>query len=239
MLEGQLRVDIDETAGHHKVLGNPFGIGAFKGLDLVLGDPVEFLARNVVVDLGGTIAVWAVGTTEIRRIRHPCGALFPGSAAEVASVGTGAVELAGAALGPIAEAAALTVAFTARAVAKRLTIAITKAGPCVAITTRTVAEGLTIAITKTRPRIPITTRTITERLTIAITKTRPRIPITTRTITERLTIAITKTRTRVAFTARTVAEGLTIAITKTRPRIPITTRTITERLTIAITKTRT
>ena len=76
VLEGQLRVDVDEAAGHHQVLGDPICALAFKGLDLVLRDPVEFLARNVVVDLRGTLAVRAVGAAQITRVRNTRGTVF-------------------------------------------------------------------------------------------------------------------------------------------------------------------
>ncbi|GAA4041202.1 hypothetical protein GCM10023063_28770 [Arthrobacter methylotrophus] len=253
VLERQLRVDIDEPTRHDKVFGNPIGVGAFKGLDLVLGNPVELLAGNVVVDFRRTLAVRAVGAAQIRRVRNPRGTLFPRSAAEATSFGTGAIELAGAALRTVSEAAALTVTLTMGPVTKRLTVAITKARARIPVTTRTITKRLTItitlttrpvtkrltvAITKARARIPITTRTITKRLTVAITKARARIPITTRTITKRLTVAITKARARIPITTRTITKRLTVAITKARARIPITTRTITKRLTVAITKAR-
>ncbi|MGO4585986.1 hypothetical protein AB4Z38_19210 [Arthrobacter sp. 2RAF6] len=204
----------------------------------MLRDPVELLARNVVVDLRGTLAVRAVGAAQIRRVRNPRGTIFPGSAAEATSLGAWAIKLAGTALGAVAEATALSVALAARTVAERLAVTVTK-GLAV-----TVAKGLAVAIT-------LTARTITKRLTIAITKTRARIPITTRTITKTtaltvaswLTIPITKRLTvTITLTARTITKRLTIA--KTRARIPITTRTITKTtaltvaswLTIPITK---
>ncbi|MFB9714829.1 hypothetical protein [Arthrobacter methylotrophus] len=196
------------------MFGNPIGVGAFKGLDLVLGNPVELLAGNVVVDFRRTLAVRAVGAAQIRRVRNPRGTLFPRSAAEATSFGTGAIELAGAALRTVSEAAALTVTLTMGPVTKRLTVAITKARARIPVTTRTITKRLTITIT-------LTTRPVTKRLTVAITKARARIPITTRTITKRLTVAITKARARIPITTRT--------ITKT------TALTIASRLTITIT----
>jgi hypothetical protein len=139
MLKGQLRVDIDEAAGHDEVLGNPFAIRAFKGLDLVLGDPVQLLARDIVVDLRRALTVRAVGAAKIRRVRDPCRTLFPRSAAEAASLGTRAIELAGAALGAVTVTAALTIALTPRTITERLTITVTKARTSIPVTTRTVA----------------------------------------------------------------------------------------------------
>ncbi|MCX2748037.1 hypothetical protein OOZ51_09415, partial [Arthrobacter sp. MI7-26] len=196
------------------MLGNPFGICAFKGLDLVLGDPVELLARNVVVDLGGTLAVRAVGAAQIRRVRNPCGTLFPGSAAEATSLGTRAIELAGTALRAIAEAAALSVAFTARAIAERLAVTVAKARTRVAFTTRTITIRLAIAVTKAAALTVAGWLTIAERLAIAIAKARAGIALTARTVTIRLAIAVTKARTRIAFTTRTVTIRLAIAVTK-------------------------
>ncbi|WP_234760074.1 hypothetical protein [Arthrobacter alkaliphilus] len=92
----------------------------------MLGDPVELLARDVVVDLRGTLAVRAVGAAQVRGVGNARGALFPGST-EAASFPTWAIELAGTAFGAVTKAAALTVALAPRAVTKRLTVTITKA----------------------------------------------------------------------------------------------------------------
>ena len=51
VLEGQLRLVVDQAAGHHQVAGHPLGAVVLEGLDLVLRGAVQFLARNVVVDL--------------------------------------------------------------------------------------------------------------------------------------------------------------------------------------------
>ncbi|WP_231497251.1 hypothetical protein [Arthrobacter sp. MA-N2] len=217
------------------MLGNPIGVGAFKGLDLVLGNPVELLTGNVVVDLRRTLTVRAVGAAQIRRVRNPRGTLFPRSAAEATSFGTGAIELAGAALRTVAEAAALTVTLTMGPVTKRFAVAVAEVRARIPITTWTITKGFAVTIA-------LTTRTVAKRLTITIAEARTRIPITTRTITKRLTITIAlTTRTvakrltiTIALTTRTVAKRLTITITKARTRIPITTRTITKRLTITI-----
>ncbi|WP_284983800.1 hypothetical protein, partial [Arthrobacter sp. efr-133-TYG-118] len=143
------------------MLGDPIGIGPFKGLDLVLRDPVELLARNIVVDLRGTLAVRAVGATQIRGVRNPRGTIFPGSAAEATSLGAWAIEFTGTALGAVTEATALSVAFAARTVAERLTVTIAEARARIPITTRTVAERLTVTIAKRfAVTIALTARTI-------------------------------------------------------------------------------
>ena len=51
VLEGKLRFVVDEAPGHHEVAGHPFGAVVFEGLDLVLRGAVQFLARDVLVDL--------------------------------------------------------------------------------------------------------------------------------------------------------------------------------------------
>ncbi|GAP61515.1 hypothetical protein AHiyo1_52240, partial [Arthrobacter sp. Hiyo1] len=152
----------------------------------MLGDPVELLACNVVVDLRGTLAVRAVGAAQIRRVGNPGGTLFPGSAAEATSLGTWAIELAGTSLGAVAEATAFSVAFAARTVTERLPITVTVAA-------RTITKRLPITVTETRARIPITTRTVTKRLPLAVTK--------------RLPITLTETRARIPITTRTVTKG--------------------------------
>ncbi|WP_253190677.1 hypothetical protein [Arthrobacter sp. SRS-W-1-2016] len=205
----------------------------------MLRDPVEFLARDVVVDLGGTLAVRAVGAAQIRRVRNPRGTFFPGSAAEAASLGTWAIELAGTALRAVAEATTLSVAFAARTVTEGLAVTITERLPVtitkrlpVTITERlpvTITERLPVTITETRARIPITTRTITKRLTIPVTEGLT-IPVTeglTIPVTEGLTIPVT-------VAARPITKRLTIPVTETRARISITTRTITKATALTI-----
>ncbi|WP_284751717.1 hypothetical protein, partial [Arthrobacter sp. efr-133-R2A-120] len=147
------------------MLGDPIDIGAFKGLDLVLRDPIELLARNVVVDLRGTLAVRAVGAAQVRGIRNPCGTLFPGSTAEAVSLSTWAIELAGTALGAVTEATALSVAFATRTITKRLTITIT-------LTARALTKGFAVPVTEaTALSVAFATRTVTKRLTVAIALT--------------------------------------------------------------------
>ncbi|MDQ0031940.1 hypothetical protein, partial [Arthrobacter bambusae] len=145
------------------MFGNPIGIRALKGLDLVLGGPVKLLARNVVVDLRRTLAVRAVGAAQIRGVRNPGGTILPRSAAEAAPLGTWTIELAGTALGAIAEAAPLPIAFTARTITERfaITITVAEAWTRIAFTARTITErfAITITVAEAWTRIAFTART--------------------------------------------------------------------------------
>ena len=51
VLEGQLRFVVNQASGHHEVAGHPLGAVVLEGLDLVLRGAVQFLARNIVVNL--------------------------------------------------------------------------------------------------------------------------------------------------------------------------------------------
>ena len=70
MLEGQFGLVIDEPAGHHQVTCNPLGAVGFERLDFVLGGPVKFLTRDIVVDLGRTFAIGTVRAAQVTRIRY-------------------------------------------------------------------------------------------------------------------------------------------------------------------------
>ncbi|WP_235835698.1 MULTISPECIES: hypothetical protein [Arthrobacter] len=215
------------------MLGNPVTIGALKGLDLVLGDAVQLLARNVVVDLRRPLTVGAVRAAQVRRVRYTVRTLCP-RAAKAAPLGTGSIELTRAALGAFTEAPALPFTFTARAITKRfpVTVAI---GLTVAITVaRTLAISFTVTVTETATlAIALATRTITKRLPITITEVPTlAIALTARTITKRLPITITE-RLTVAIT-EVPALPFALATRAITKRFPIT---ITERLTIAITVT--
>lgn len=51
VLEGKLRLVVDQAPGHYEVAGHPLGAVVLERLDLVLRGAVKFLARDVVVDL--------------------------------------------------------------------------------------------------------------------------------------------------------------------------------------------
>ncbi|MCU1531216.1 MAG: hypothetical protein JWO49_787 [Arthrobacter sp.] len=241
MLESELWLVVNQAPGHHQVACNPLGAVVFERLDLVLRCAVQFLARDVLVDLGRTLPVGAVGTAEIPGVRYAHRTVFFAVAAKLAWAGVAAVKTPGrtilavgeglpvvaAAEGltiPIATKAATLTTFTRRTVTKGLTITIaTKAATLTTFTRRTVTKGLTITIATTTKRltIPITRRTVTKRLTITIATTTERltIPITGRTLTKRLTITIaTKAATLTTFTRRTVTKRLTITIVVGRSR---------------------
>ncbi|WP_374152916.1 hypothetical protein [Pseudarthrobacter sp. WHRI 8279] len=209
--------------------GNPFRALCFERLDLVLGGAVEFLTRDVLIDLRRPLPVRTVRAAEVTDVGFANGAVFLPVPAE----GTGTcvpaaratIEIAGCTVlavttaGPLAafsegppvfsttETAAVPFAITARTITKRLLVPIT--------------IGLTIAITE---RLPLTTTT--ERLTVTVAEW---LPLTT---TETAAVAL-------AITARTITKGLlvpitiglTIAITE---RLPLTTTT--ERLTVTVTE---
>ncbi|UUL75844.1 hypothetical protein NG819_17315 [Pseudarthrobacter sp. Fe7] len=250
MLEGKFRLIIDEPAGHHQVAGNPLCALGFEGLDLVLRGAVQFLARNVLVDLGRAFPVRPVGAAEVCGVRHADRTVLLAIAAKAARAGAAAtglgagviaVETARCPVLPVTErpavlatagtatkTTAVTLTITARTVAERLTITITKlATVAFTVAARTVAERLTITITKLATvAFTVAARTVAERLAV--------------TITERLTLATAGTATKttavtLTITARTVAERLTITKLATVP-FTVAARTITERLTITITK---
>ncbi|WP_285242451.1 hypothetical protein, partial [Pseudarthrobacter sp. fls2-241-R2A-127] len=194
---------------------HPLSALRLKGLDLVVGGAVQFLARDVLIDFRRTFAVRPVGAAEIGRVRHADGALIlavtaktAGAGAATAGLGTGicTIETAWRPVLPVSEGLAVVAAETA-------TISIT-------VTTRTITERLPVTVTAgttTEPptvTLTITTRTITKRLPITITK---RLPIP---VTEGFPVTVT---------AGTTTEPPTVTLT-------ITTRTITKRLPITITK---
>ncbi|WP_423184268.1 hypothetical protein [Arthrobacter sp. NyZ413] len=223
MLERQLRVNIDESTGHDEVLGNPVTIGALKGLDLVLGDTVQLLARNVVVDLRRPLTIGAVRASQVRRVRYTVRTLCP-RAAKAAPLGTGSIEPTRPAVGAFTEAPALTVALATGAITKRLPITIT--------------IGFTVTVTK---RLPITitvTRTLTIRFTVTVTETATfTIALTARTITKRLPITITEAPTlTIALTARTITKRLPITVTEGLTVTITVTRTLTIRFTVTVTE---
>ncbi|MEV7456962.1 hypothetical protein, partial [Pseudarthrobacter oxydans] len=249
MLEGEFRFFIDEPAGHHKVAGDPFRALCFKRFDLVLGGAVEFLARDVLVDLRGPLPVRTVRAAEVADVGFADGTVF----LAVPAKGTGTcISPAGATI-ETARCAVLAVAAasTVAAVTERLPVLSPAETATVtfAVTTRTVTEGLPVPIAI---RLAVT---VTKWLAVAVAKW---LALTTTAeglaITVAKWLALTTTETTTipfAVTTRTITEGLLVtiairlAITVTE-RLPLTTtetttipfaiatRTITEGLLVTI-----
>ncbi|XTR52047.1 hypothetical protein ACOM2C_00040 [Pseudarthrobacter sp. So.54] len=92
VLERQLRLVINQAASHHEVAGHPLGTVVLKGPDLVLGGAVQFLARDVVINLRGPLAIGTVGTAEIPGVRHSYRAVLRAVATELARAGLATVK---------------------------------------------------------------------------------------------------------------------------------------------------
>ena len=84
MLEREFRFFVDEAPGHDQVARNPLCTLGFEGLDLVLGGAVQFLARDVLVDLGRTLTVGTVGAAQVAGVRDAGGTVLGTVAAELA-----------------------------------------------------------------------------------------------------------------------------------------------------------
>ncbi|WP_285250983.1 hypothetical protein, partial [Pseudarthrobacter sp. fls2-241-R2A-168] len=244
MLEGQLRLVVDQPAGHHQVAGDPFGAVGLKRFDLVLGGAVKFLARDIVVDLGGPFPVRAVGAAEVAHVGYAGGAFFLPVAAESAGAGVAALSATGTAVKAARCAAfflTVTAVGTVTPVAKRLAVlsSTETAAFTFTIAARTIPKRTVLPIAV---RLPVTVTkglavTVTERLSLATNETtavalaltprtipkRTVLPIARFTIavTERLTVAVTE---RLALTA-TKASAVTFALTA---------RTIPKRLLVAV-----
>jgi ribosomal 50S subunit-recycling heat shock protein len=239
MLEGQLRLDVDQATGHDQVLRHPACALLFEGLDLMPGGAVKFLTRDILIDLGRTFAVRAVGAANVLRVGNPGRALFPG-------VGTVIVE-------------GTTLATTLGTVAKRLTLAtvVAERTTLLAITTRPIkvpratlraaTEGLTLAtVVVEGTTLTITGRTISavttvaEGLTVTIAAEGTTLAIAGRAVAKRLTLAtVVVERTTLTITRRTisavttVAEGLTVTIAAEGTTLAIAGRAVAKRLTLA------
>jgi hypothetical protein len=242
VLEGEFRFFIDEPAGHHKVAGDPFSALCFKRLDLVLGGAVEFLARDVLVDLRGPLPVRTVRAAEVADVGFADGTVF--LAVPAKRTGT-CISPAGATI-ETARCAVLAVAAagTVAAVTERLPVLSPAETATVtfAVTTRTVTEGLlvpiairlAVTVTEGLP-LPATAEglavTVTEGLPLTTTTETTTIPfsVTTRTITEGLLVPIAK---RLAVT---VTERLALPATETATvTLAVATRTVTEGLLVPI-----
>ncbi|MCD5343261.1 hypothetical protein LR392_13615 [Arthrobacter sp. AK04] len=231
--------------------GNPFRALCLERLDLVLGGAVEFLARDVLIDLRRPLPVRTVRAAEVTDVGFANGAVFLAVPAEGAgtcvSAARGTIETAGCAVlavtaaGPLAafsegppvfspaESAAVPLAITARTITKRLLITVT-----IRLTIAPAAERLTVTVTERLTIAPAAERltvTVTERLPLTTAETAAvPLAITARTITKRLLITVT-IRLTVAITERL---PLTTAETAAVP-LAITARTITKRLLITVT----
>jgi hypothetical protein len=227
------------------VAGDPFGAVGLKRFDLVLGGAVKFLARDIVVDLGGPFPVRAVGAAEVAHVGYAGGAFFLPVAAESAGAGVAALSATGTAVKAARCAAfflTVTAVGTVTPVAKRLAVlsSTETAAFTFTIAARTIAKRTVLPIAV---RLPVTVTkglavTVTERLSLATTETtavtlaltartipkRTVLPIAIRltiAVTERLTVAVTE---RLALTA-TKASAVTFALTA---------RTIPKRLLVAV-----
>ncbi|MFJ5700352.1 hypothetical protein [Arthrobacter sp. NPDC093139] len=200
MLEGEFGLFVEETAGHDEVAGHPFGALGFERFDLVLRSAVQFLAGDVLINLGGTLAVRAVRAAQVPYVGDADRTVLCPVTAELARTGVAPVKAARRPLLPVtkrfavlaaAEAASVSLAVTTRTITKRLTLPATKATAItLALTTRTITKRLTLPATKaTTITLALTTRTITKGLTLPATKaTTIALALTTRTITKRLTL---------------------------------------------------
>ncbi|MFJ6301063.1 hypothetical protein [Pseudarthrobacter oxydans] len=234
--------------------GDPFRALCFKRFDLVLGGAVEFLARDVLVDLRGPLPVRTVRAAEVADVGFADGTVF----LAVPAKGTGTcISPAGATI-ETARCAVLAVAAasTVAAVTERLPVLSPAETATVtfAVTTRTVTEGLPVpiairlAVTVTE-RLPLTTTaeglaiTVAKWLALTTTETTT-IPfaVTTRTVTEGLLVTVTErlpltttetTTIPFAIATRTITEGLLVTIAI---RLAVT---VTERLPLTTTETTT
>ncbi|WP_251424652.1 hypothetical protein [Pseudarthrobacter sp. NCCP-2145] len=213
--------------------GDPFRALCFKRFDLVLGGAVEFLARNVLVDLRGPLPVRTVRAAEVADVGFADGTIF----LAVPAKGTGTcISPAGATIEtPRCAVLAVTAAGTVAAVTERLPVLSPAETATVTftVTARTVTEGLLV--------------TIAIRLAVTVAEG---LPLTTTAeglaITVAKWLALTTTETTTipfAVTTRTVTEGLLVTVTERLPltttetatvTLAIATRTITEGLLVTI-----
>jgi hypothetical protein len=73
VLEGELRIDLEESPRHDKVLGHPRAVALVQGAQLAVGSAVQLLASDILVDLRRLRAVCTIGATQITGIvvRNP------------------------------------------------------------------------------------------------------------------------------------------------------------------------
>ncbi|WP_326961034.1 hypothetical protein, partial [Arthrobacter sp. MP_M4] len=74
--------------------GHPLGTVVLKGPDLVLGGAIQFLARDVVIDLRGPLAIGTVGTAQIPGVRHSYWPVLRAVATELPRAGLATVKAA-------------------------------------------------------------------------------------------------------------------------------------------------
>nr|WP_246223775.1 hypothetical protein [Pseudarthrobacter psychrotolerans] len=238
MLEGELRLFVDQASGHYQVAGNPLGALVFKCLDLVLRSAVKLLARDILIDFRGTFAVRAVGAAKITRVGYTDRAVFGTVRAKLAGAGISTVEAAGCAVLAVterfpvsaAEASTFAVTFAAGTITVRLVVTI-----AVRLALSTTAEGLALSTTEgTTFAVTFAAGTITVRLvvtgTVRLTLTATAKGLTLTTAGERLTLTTTEGTTfAVTFAARTITIRLVVtvtvrfALTATAERLPVST----------------
>ncbi|WP_308931392.1 hypothetical protein [Arthrobacter sp. SLBN-112] len=208
---------------------------------------VQFLACDVLIDLGRTFAVGPVGAAKVCSVGHAGGSLVLAVAAKTAGAGaattgfgTGvtAIEAAWRPVLPVserlavlaaAETAAVTLAVTTRTVAKGLTVTITERLPVTVTTGTTETAAVTLAVT---------TRTVAKGLTVTVAEGLPVTVTTGTTETAAVTLAVT-TRTVAKGLPVTVAEGLPVTVTTGTTEtaavtLAVTTRTVTKRLPVTV-----
>jgi hypothetical protein len=246
MLERQFGLFVDEPACHHEVTGHPFGAVCFKCLDFMLRGPVQFLPRDVLVNLRGTLPVRAVGAAEVPCVGNPHRSVLSLVPAELTGSGFTAVKASRCpvraltkgltATVPAAEAAALTITLTTRTITKRLTITIARSERLTV--TVTGSERLTVTVPGSE-RLTVTVPAA-KRLTVTVPAAK-RLTITL-TGTKRLTVTVPAAEAAalsITLTTRTITKRPTITVAGTKATaltITLTTRTITKRLTITITR---
>jgi hypothetical protein len=111
VLECELRLNVDQTASHDQVLGDPPCALFLEGLDLVASGAVQFLTRDVLINFRGSFAVRTVGATDVLGVGNPCRPFFPGPATLTAV----AAEVPRSALRAVAEGLAVTAVVVERA----------------------------------------------------------------------------------------------------------------------------
>jgi hypothetical protein len=70
VLEGQFGLIINEAPRHHQVAGHPLRAVGLESLDFVLSGAVKFLTCDIVIDLGRTFPIGAVGAPQITGIGY-------------------------------------------------------------------------------------------------------------------------------------------------------------------------
>ncbi|WP_240689784.1 hypothetical protein [Arthrobacter sp. PAMC25564] len=222
MLEGKLGLFVNQAPGHDEVARNPFGAVVFKGLDLVLRGAVQFLARDVLIDLGGTLTVGAVGAAEIAGVRYAHRAVFGAVTGKRAGAGVSPVEAPDRTILAVAEGLAVVTA-----AAERLTVTIpsAEAAALSTLTRSTIAKRLTVTI-PTAERFTVTIPTAEAAALSTLTRG---------TIAKRLTVTATAERLTVTATAERLTVTIPTAEAAAFPTLTRSTITSAKRFTVTIT----